>query len=214
MTHAGHRRVVPAVDGPEHGPQVVTDADRGNASDSTTVAGGFTPTGSVTFQLYGPGDTTCATPIATCAGTLAGGTTAARPGRRRGHVRLGRHLQRRRQQLRGLAVRQRTVVVTPQVLTGRASGLSAQASLLGLALVNLHSTPDTGPVSTTATTSTSVPCVATLGGLVSGHLLCAQVATTAFPGRSVATASLDDTTERPRPCEDGGRRRIVRERHR
>ncbi|MEN3359636.1 MAG: hypothetical protein V7637_3618 [Mycobacteriales bacterium] len=36
--------------------------------------------------------------------------------------------------------------------------------------------------------------MASVGGLVSAHVLCAQVATTAFPGRSAASASVDDTT--------------------
>ncbi|MEN3369734.1 MAG: hypothetical protein V7609_1877 [Verrucomicrobiota bacterium] len=31
----------------------------GNVSDSATLAGGFTPTGSITFRLYGPNDATC-----------------------------------------------------------------------------------------------------------------------------------------------------------
>ena len=32
----------------------------GNVSDSATIAGGFNPTGSITFTLYGPNDATCA----------------------------------------------------------------------------------------------------------------------------------------------------------
>lgn len=54
--------------------------------------------------------------------------------------------------------------------------------------------PDTGQVSTAATGTTPVPCTAALSGLISAHALCAKVATTEFPGRSVATASVDDTT--------------------
>jgi hypothetical protein len=34
-------------------------------SDTATVTGGFNPTGTVTFQLYAPGDGSCATPVAT-----------------------------------------------------------------------------------------------------------------------------------------------------
>jgi hypothetical protein len=86
------------------------------------------------------------------------------------------------------------VIVTPQTLTGRAYGLSAKATLLGLSLVNVLPTPDTGPIVTTSSSSTSVPCVATLSGLVGAHVLCANVTTTAFPGKSVASASVNDTT--------------------
>jgi hypothetical protein len=45
-------------------PSLVTDATSGGntgtpISDSATVSGGFNPTGTVTFRLYGPSDTTC-----------------------------------------------------------------------------------------------------------------------------------------------------------
>ena len=74
----------------------------GNIADSATVSGGFSPTGSVTFELFGPGDTTCQTPIATRVSALSGGHASSgcdRRGRRR-HVPLGGHLQRRRPQQR------------------------------------------------------------------------------------------------------------------
>ncbi|TMK50444.1 MAG: hypothetical protein E6G66_07500 [Actinobacteria bacterium] len=49
----------------------------GIASDSATVSGGWNPGGSVTFQLFAPGDTTCQTPIASQDGTLAGGSASS-----------------------------------------------------------------------------------------------------------------------------------------
>ncbi|TMC08651.1 MAG: VWA domain-containing protein [Chloroflexi bacterium] len=43
-------------------------------SDAATVSGGFDPTGSVTFELFGPGDPACAgTPVLTSTSALTGG---------------------------------------------------------------------------------------------------------------------------------------------
>jgi hypothetical protein len=169
----------------------------GAVSDTATVSGGFGPTGTVQFTLFAPGDTGCTTPIATRTAALSGGTASA------GSVPIGaagtyRWVATYSGDSNNNAVTSpcgaEQVVVTPQVLTGRAYALAAQANLLGIALVNVPPTPDTGPVSTTSSGTTSVPCVASISGLVSSHTLCAQVTTTAFPGRSAAAASVDDTT--------------------
>ncbi|MEU8194926.1 vWA domain-containing protein [Microbispora amethystogenes] len=170
----------------------------GVVSDTATVSGGFHPTGTITFQLYGPGDTACATPIATRTGTLSGSGTAAS-----GDVTIGAAgTYRWTATYSGNAdnnsvtspCSDEQVTVTPQRLTGRAYGLTANAALAGIQLVNIAPVPDTGHISTTSTSATSVPCTATLSGLISAHALCAKVATTEFPGKSVATASIDDTT--------------------
>jgi hypothetical protein len=42
-------------------------------ADSATLAGGFSPTGGVTFSVYGPTDTGCSTPLETAAVPLQGG---------------------------------------------------------------------------------------------------------------------------------------------
>jgi hypothetical protein len=53
------------------GPSVTTDAGpnivigSGNLTDTATLSGGFNPMGSITFNLYGPNDATCATSIFT-----------------------------------------------------------------------------------------------------------------------------------------------------
>jgi hypothetical protein len=86
------------------------------------------------------------------------------------------------------------VVVTAQRLTGRAYGLTATASLLGISILNVPPTPDTGHISTTASSTTSTPCRATLVGLVTAHVLCANVTTVAYPGKSTASASVADAT--------------------
>jgi hypothetical protein len=44
----------------------------GQITDTAHLTGGFSPTGTITFTLYGPGDTTCATPISTTGKTVAG----------------------------------------------------------------------------------------------------------------------------------------------
>jgi len=58
-------------------PTVVTHASAsvevgGSISDTATLAGGFNPTGTITFKLYGPNDATCATVIATSTKTVNG----------------------------------------------------------------------------------------------------------------------------------------------
>ncbi len=67
-------------------------------SDTATVSGGFNPTGTVTFQLFPPSDTTCSgTPVFTSSNSLLGGAQRhlrLLPDRHGGHLPLGRHLQR------------------------------------------------------------------------------------------------------------------------
>jgi 6-phosphogluconolactonase (cycloisomerase 2 family) len=44
-------------------------------SDSATLSGGTTPSGTITFNLYGPGDTACGTSLATSTATVTGDGT-------------------------------------------------------------------------------------------------------------------------------------------
>jgi hypothetical protein len=164
----------------------------GNISDSATVLGGAMPTGNVTFTLFAPGDTTCSTPIATRTATLSGGHAAS------GNVPAGAAGTYRwvaaysgDPHNRPAASRcgSETVVVTPQTLTGRAYGLA-----VGVAVVTVPPTPDTGNISTTSSSTTSTPCVATLTGPVVATVLCANVTTVAFPGKSTASASVANAT--------------------
>jgi hypothetical protein len=169
----------------------------GTISDSAKVTGGLSPSGDVTFQLFGPGDVNCTTPIATRTGTLSGGTASS------GNVTAGGAGTYNWVAIyngdanNGSVISpcgSEKVVVTGQKLTGRAYGLTATATLLGLPLVNVAPTPDTGAISTTSSSTTTTPCVATLSGLVSAHVLCANVTTVAFPGKSTASASVADAT--------------------
>jgi hypothetical protein len=168
----------------------------GNASDSATLTGGFSPGGSVVFTLYAPGDTTCKTPIATKTGTLTGGTASS------GNVTVGAGGTYNWVAAYGGDPNNNSVTspcgsepvnVTAQRLTGRAFGLSANATaVLGTVLVNVQPIPDTGFISTTSSSTTSTPCVTTLSGLVSADVLCANVTTVGFPGKSTASASVAD----------------------
>lgn len=169
----------------------------GSISDSATVIGGAAPTGSVLFQLYGPGDSTCATPIATRTGALSGVSassgpvTAATAGTYNWVATYSGDANNRPATS---PCGSEQVQVTSQILTGRAFGLSATATLLGLPIVDVHPTPDTGHVSTTSSSSTTTPCVTTISGAVAAHALCANVTTVASPGRSTASASVADST--------------------
>jgi hypothetical protein len=170
----------------------------GSISDSATLSGGVSPSGSVTFKLYGPNDTTCTgTPVATRTGTLNNGMASS------GNVTAGsvgtyNWVAVYNGDANNAAVTSpcgsEQVVVTSQRLTGRAYGLTATATLLGAPLVNVVPIPDTGHISTTSSSSTSTPCVAALSGLVSAHVLCANVTTVASPSRSTASASVADAT--------------------
>jgi hypothetical protein len=169
----------------------------GSISDSATVIGGASPTGSVVFELFGPGDTACTTAIATLTGALSGVTatsgnvTATAAGT---YNWVATYSGDTNNQSAISHCGSEQVVVTAQILTGRAFGLSADATLLGLPIVNVVPTPDTGPVSTTSSSSTTTPCVAKLTGAVGAKVLCANVTTNAVAGRSNASASVDDTT--------------------
>ncbi|MDQ1418150.1 MAG: hypothetical protein QOJ52_112 [Acidimicrobiaceae bacterium] len=168
----------------------------GIISDSANVAGGLSPAGTVTFKLFGPGDPMCTgTAFATTTGTLAGRTASS------GDVTAGaagtyNWVATYNGDANNASVTSpcgsETVVVTSQTLTGRAYGLTASATLAGHTLVNVLPVPDTGAISTTSSSTTTTPCVATLSGLVSAHVLCANVTTVAFPAKSTAKASVVD----------------------
>ncbi|MEA2233212.1 MAG: hypothetical protein QOD83_3028 [Solirubrobacteraceae bacterium] len=170
----------------------------GSISDSATMTGGVSPSGTVTFKLYGPGDPNCnGTVLATRTGTLvnqmasSGNVTAGAAGT---YNWVAVYNGDANNASVTSPCGSEKVVVTSQRLTGRAYGLTATATLLGIPLVNVVPTPDTGFISTTSSSSTSTPCVATLTGLVGAHVLCANVTTVAFPGKSTATASVADAT--------------------
>jgi hypothetical protein len=170
----------------------------GTVSDSATLTGGASPSGIVTFKLFSPGDTTCSgTPFATKTGTLSGGTASSGPvtvGAAGTYNWVAAYSGDGNNSPVSSPCGSERVVVTSQTLTGRAFGLSASATLLGHAYFTVPPTPDTGEISTTSSSTTSTPCVAQIAGLVTAHVLCANVTTVAFPGKSTASASVADAT--------------------
>jgi len=170
----------------------------GNVSDTATLAGSYNGTGTLTFTLYAPGDTTCQTPIDTLHATVAGNglyssgnVLVSNPGVYSWEASYNGDGNNNPVTT---ACGSETVKVTPQTLTGRAYGLTASASALGLPLLNIAPTPDTGSVSTTVADTVAPPCVATLSGLITAGTLCAQVVTSLNPSKSSAQASVNSTT--------------------
>ena len=170
----------------------------GSASDTATVSGGYSPTGRVTFSLYAPGDTSCTTALSTTTAGLNASDSASS-----GNFAVGAsgtyhwvatYNGDSNNNMVVSGCGSESVMVTPQTLTGQAYGLSAIATLLGNTLVHVAPTPNTGAISTTMSSNTTTPCVATLSGLIRGHALCANVTTVAYPGKSTASASVADTT--------------------
>lgn len=166
-------------------------------SDSATVSGGLSPSGTVTFELFGPGNPGCmGTPIATTTGTLvaqsttSGSVTAGAVGTYQWVATYGGDAN--NGPITSACGSEQVVVTTPHTLTGRAYGLTATVSLAGIPLVNIVPTPDTGAISTTTSSTTSTPCRANLTMLVTADLLCANVTTLAGPGESIASASVAD----------------------
>lgn len=170
----------------------------GAISDSATLSGGLSPTGDVTFDLYGPTDPDClGTPFATANGALVGrtansGDVTSGPAGTYNWVATYNGDANNPPITSPCGSEQ--VIVTSQILTGRAYGLSATATLGGATLLNVVPTPDTGNVSTPSSSTTSTPCVATLNGLLRAHVLCANVTTVGSPASSTATASVADAT--------------------
>jgi hypothetical protein len=170
----------------------------GSVSDTATLANAYLPTGTVTFNLYAPGDVSCLHAIYTQQATLAGSSAASGsapallPGTYRWTARYGGDGSNEPAES-GCGAE--TVVVTAQVLTGRAYGVTATATLAGLSLLNVAPTPSTGAVSTTGTSTVSPPCAAAIKGLAGVSAVCAKVATTdGYGASSTATATVAAVT--------------------
>lgn len=171
----------------------------GKISDTAALAGGFAPSGTITFRLYGPGDTTCHTAISTLTAPVSGsgsygsGTfTTSVAGTYNWVATYGGDAN--NNAVGPTACGSESVIVTPQIMTGRAFGLSANASTLGVSLLTINPTPDTGSIATPAAGTTAPPCVATISGLISANTLCAKVVTALLPSGSTATASINSTS--------------------
>ncbi|WP_369237853.1 choice-of-anchor P family protein [Streptomyces sp. R21] len=81
-----------------------------------------------------------------------------------------------------------------QYVTGRAYGLSAGISLLGLP-IGIRPTPDTGALRTAGAGATAPPCTSNISVLViNAKTLCAKVETKAGPSSATSTASLEEAS--------------------
>lgn len=165
----------------------------GSASDKATLTGANMPTGTMTFKLFGPGDTTCAHPIATVTKPVSGSVTSSGPvavGGPGTYNWVASYSGDSRNMRVSGRCGQEPFNVTAQTMTGHAYAAKANVSLLGIQLLTLAPLAESGPVSTSQTTSTTTPCVATLVGLLNANVLCSNVSTTRYPGSSTATASV------------------------
>jgi hypothetical protein len=167
----------------------------GNASDTATISNTGAATGSVTFQLFGPGDTTCQTPIATRTGALSGNVASsgnvpvtAGPGTYRW---IATYPGDANNNSGVSGCDEELFQVVPQTLTGHAYGIAGNATLAGSSLLAVRPTPDTGAVRTTASNSYEPPCVATISGLVGVQAVCAALTVRQGPpSSSTAVASV------------------------
>ena len=169
----------------------------GTVSDTAKLSGSYQGSGTITFSLYGPGDTGCQSALKQLTATVNGdgsyssGTVPVTTAGTYDWVANYSGDANNNTAVSGCG--SETVKVTPQTLTGRAYGLSATVSALGLQVLNVNPTPDTGSVSTTAAETVAPPCLATLSGLITSANLCAKVTTSQGPAQSVAQASIDST---------------------
>lgn len=164
----------------------------GKVSDTAVLADGVSPTGTITFSLFGPGGG-CSAAIATRTATVNGNGTY-----RSGDVVvetagsynwIASYGGDGNNKTAASRCGTEKVTVTPQIMTGRAFGISLRG------LLSVQPTPDTGPVATPRETTTTTPCTATLIAptIFTAHVLCANVTTALHPSRSTATASVNDT---------------------
>lgn len=157
------------------------------------VSGGFHPTGTVTFTLYGPGDDDCSFPIDLVEASLASDGMADA-----GEVPVGAAgTYNWIATYDGDLLNQPVATncgddpfeVLPQTKTGRAYGLKADGNAV-IGAIHVPATPDTGAVETSESETIAPPCVASVPGPVSASNLCVSVATTDYPGRSEAISTV------------------------
>lgn len=165
----------------------------GTASDSATLTGANNPTGTMTFNLYGPDDPACSNAIATITQPVSGATTDSGPasvGAPGTYNWVASYSGDMNNNPVAGNCGDESFTVTPQKMTGHAYAAKASVKLAGLALLNLAPVAETGPIATTSTYNSSTPCVATVTGIVGVKALCSSVSTVRYPGKSTAKASI------------------------
>jgi hypothetical protein len=179
----------------------ISTTDDGNVpngstiSDEAFVSGGNSPTGTVTFALYGPTKPNCTgTPVSTSTGTLSGGDASSAdvvvsdPGTYNWVATYNGDAN-NASSVSGCG--EETFTVTGQTLTGESYAVGLNGTVLGIPVGPTY-VQDTGPVSTTQKTSTPVPCLvnAAVPDLLLTGDVCAAVDTTTNPEQSAASASV------------------------
>lgn len=165
----------------------------GTASDSATLSGGYAPSGTITFTLYSPTDANCSSPLSTETEPVSGGAASSGPvtvGAAGSYNWVAAYSGDLNNNPVTSTCGSESQVVTAQRLTGRSYALNATVSLLGILGLKVGPVADTGNISTTSSSTTSTPCVASVPGLISANALCANVTTVAFPAKSTGTASV------------------------
>jgi hypothetical protein len=180
-------------------PKITTQASGtlpagGFASDSATVTSPNNPTGTVTFNLYGPNDTTCSNSIGSATGTLdANGTTSSGP------IQVGAAgVYRWRATYNGDPLDYPVTskcgaekfTVTPQKMHGRAFNLTVATATLGVSSYLVGPIQDTGMVTTSQSVNVTPACKVLTLGIVNAQALCDSVVTTAYPADVTSTSSL------------------------
>lgn len=174
-----------------------------NIHDIATVAGGNNPTGTLQFNLYGPGDTNCTqasfyspAPVAVNgdgSNYSSGDYTAVVPGTYRWTVSYsgdGNNLP----ALSPCNAPNESTQVVPTIMTGRAYALKAQVNVLGILGVDIPAVADTGHIETPDASQTA-PCTVVTTGLIQATVLCGSVVTSTHPeDHSVAQAHVANVT--------------------
>jgi hypothetical protein len=166
----------------------------GHVADSATLTGGYRPTGTVTFSLFGPDDPQCRAALTTSVATVSGNAAASVPVQATAagtYNWVAVYSGDVDNNAVSTTCGQEPLVVTPQRLTGRAFGISLSGRLLGKAVTPVRPTPDTGAVDTTVSATVAPHCTAQIAGLTGVQAVCAGVTTDAsFPAGSTAHASV------------------------
>lgn len=172
--------------------------------DVATLTGGNNPTGTITFSLYGPGDTSCSqAPYNTSTRTVSGNGqytsdfyTAVIPGTYRWTASYSGDSA-NKPSSEGCNAPNESVVVTPTLLTGRAYALGASVNALGVLGLKVGPVADTGFIKTADSTTTN-PCTIETSGLIQATILCGEVDTYASTpsglGHSVAKSHVANLT--------------------
>lgn len=192
----------PAAD-PSTGPVITaltaaqTAPGSGLLSAGATLAGGQTPTGTLTFTLFGPYNQGCQYPTVVWNAPVDGDGVYTTPAFKvttagRYNWEVGYSGDSDNAGYGPTACGADGYTVPQATLLGRAYGLSATVSALGATLVDVPPRPDTGQITTTESEITGGQCLASTTDLIDSIEVCSDVATEAEPPQASASAETAD----------------------